>query len=128
MADFKVKTIVGDLEVVYSGECHMQRDSQNLSIKLNDTLTLNLKFLTDDNNKANTINIRPLEDNPTEGDFEIINFNSALGSGILEPILIGDIDDKLVYFTFFTWKYEDGRRRLQYTLYLGNNKKNGKSE
>lgn len=128
MADFKVKTIVGDLEVVYSGECHMQRDSQNLSIKLNDTLTLNFKFLTDDNNKANTINIRPLEDNPTEGDFEIINFNSALGSGILEPILIGDIDDKLVYFTFFTWKYEDGRRRLQYTLYLGNNKKNGKSE
>lgn len=128
MTDFKVKTIVGDLEVVYSGECHMQRDSQNLSIKLNDTLTLNFKFLTDDKNKDNTINIRPLEDNPAEGDFEIINFNSALGSGILEPILIGDIDDKLVYFTFFTWKYEDGRRRLQYTLYLGNNKKNGKSE
>lgn len=128
MTNFKVKTIVGDLEVVYSGECHMQRDSQNLTIKLNDTLTLNLKFITDENNNATTINIRPLEDNPTEGDFEIINFNSASGSGILEPILIGDIEDKLIYFTFFTWKYEDGRRRLQYTLYLGNNKGNGKSE
>ena len=31
MAELEVVTIIGDLEIAYSGECHMQKDSQDLN-------------------------------------------------------------------------------------------------
>jgi hypothetical protein len=119
MAELEVVTIIGDLEIAYSGECHMQKDSQDLIIRLNDELILHIKFITDDKQKESTISISPLPDNEKEGDIEIVNFNSVMGSGILEPILIGDSAGKTIYFTFFTWKYGDGKRRFQYVFYLG---------
>ena len=113
MAEFDVKTKVGDLTIIGSGVAHLQGTNE-LSIDINGYVCV-VRFVTDGNGP------RYVAGSVAKG-FVVTCYNhlNGLGESIFTPFEIGRADDKPLYLTYYTSLIEStaGVRRFEYCLWM----------
>lgn len=111
----KATVTIGDLEVVESGMVHISQN-QSLSIKLAG-LKFTFNFKKDESDS--TQHVKYAADNPKELVVDLINFNNALGSGLLKPLELGTLAGRRLLLTFFVWTPDasEGLRIVNYVFY-----------
>lgn len=125
--ELKIKVEIDNLEVIGCGMLH-STSGKEIIITLDNQMTLYIRFKKDIQKKLSRAAITPFENDSNKGYLDIYNFENSLGSGILEPMRIGDINNREVYFSFYTWFFTNDNRIINYVFYLGeqlNIEKNG---
>jgi len=110
-----VKAFVGDLEVISNGIAHVNKD---LHLKLEiDTLEMEFHFISDQENKGLLTKSR------VEGNkwiWELINYKSSFGSGLVSPIELGLLRDRRLCCSFYIWATDSeiDEKIISYGIYL----------
>jgi len=113
MMDLKLQ--VGGCEVVASGTV-VGNPQQPIEIELQN-LHLRLDFETDKENKEQRVSITTLTS--TELQLKYINFNNPTGTGNKNPIHLGTLGGKELYFNYRIYALNDEvGKSVQYTFYL----------
>lgn len=104
----------GGKDVVSSG-CMHTFDKSNLTLRLDD-LTFHFQFARDKEKQR-------LESEPKSEKslfFKVFNFDSPLGTGLIDPILLGKYKKRQLYLIFTVYSIGEGGQKLfQYTLFSG---------
>ena len=89
-------------------------------LKEYNSLRLIVDFKSDEDFDGTTIRAKVLDDEK-KLKIELINFKSGLSEGNLNPMMIGSIEEKDVFFNFRCSKLDKSKSRLlHYTLYQKN--------
>jgi hypothetical protein len=116
-----VKNFVGDLEVIHNGTIHVTKDKP-LVLQIDD-LKMKFNFLIDNKEKSFHTNYFVKDDTLH---WELTNYTNSLGTGIIEPVIIGTLKRRKLYASFFVWtpNANEERRIINFVLYLGEEVKN----
>lgn len=115
MEKAKIKT--GDFEVFVSGE-FISLQSGSIEVPDANGLVIEFEFLEDTSREKSEIEATGEGEKTIKVKF--YNFNSALGTGNIEPIEVGAIDDKPLLFSYRIYKLDNTKlRTFEYTFYKG---------
>jgi hypothetical protein len=111
-----IKSYVGDLEVIGNGVVPALIEAK-LKLVLYD-LQFEFEFVTDKEHKGFKVERKVIEKKLS---FILINFENALGSGLLSPLEIAHINSKRLYVSFWVWtpNLTEGRRLINWTMLKG---------
>lgn len=100
--------------VVASGSVYTF-DPSNIAFRLYG-LTYHFQFAKD--NKGQRIEDTKRDEKSIQ--LIVYNFDSSLGTALLEPIEVGKVEGKLLYFQLGVYTLSEGKNKLiNYTFYLG---------
>lgn len=118
-----IKTFVGDLEVIENGIVHANND-QPLRLII-DELEMTFHFNSDPENKQLSTISKVVDKNLI---WELTNYTNPLGSGVISPLELGSLNNRKLYASFFVWTPNeyDGKRIINYVIYLGEATQNAK--
>lgn len=111
----KITTGNNNFDVIITGSV-ITFKNESINFELAENLKYVIEFISDNNIETNEIDF-----NIVDGSHMLItltNFNSALGVGNVEPLLLGHLNGRNLYFNFFVDAYGEGDRKLfHYTWY-----------
>ncbi|WP_447829980.1 DUF6864 domain-containing function [Aeromonas salmonicida] len=94
------------------GDSELEFNTEDITFKTH------IKFRNEGNNSEQSFNYK--NDGP-EFYFEFINFNESLGSGNIEPILLGELNNKNLFVRFWISKLgqKGNAKQVKFNFYLG---------
>jgi hypothetical protein len=115
----EIKVKVGDLVVLASGTVHAF-DSARLVITVA-ALKYTFNFFTNAVDKPKVDWIAAPNDTLNMA-INVYNFDNALGTGVVQPIKIGIIENDYIYLSFYVWAptgSANGLKIINYVIYRG---------
>jgi hypothetical protein len=111
----KIKS--GDLEVLESGVV-FTNESSSLNFDLDPQLSLKFNFLNDFKDSAPQIQYKQIDAN--SGEITLINYNHFNGRGVLNPTLIGTINNRQIYLAYWVTQLNPAveGKKFEYTFYV----------
>ena len=101
-------------DIIANGTVHTF-DSQQLTFKLGQ-LTFDFEFVVD---AEKTPRFQSESLGSQHIKYQLFNFNNTLGSGLREPIKIGTLLSRNLYFIFTTYAFDnDSSKTVHYTFFL----------
>lgn len=117
MNNFVNKILSGDAEILAGGSI-ISFDNKPIKFEFaspSNPLKLILDFKKDATGKVYG---NPVVINSQEIKLELFNFHNNLGSGLISPVQIGNLDGKKLYFSFRSYSLENSEQiTLHYTFY-----------
>jgi len=106
----------GDYDIIDSGTV-ISFGGESVIFRLPDNLIIRFAFLTDDSN--NTHSIQYHQHSETDLEVRLFNFNNPLGTGNIEPIHIGNINNRPLFLNVRVHFLNASlSRTIHYTWYL----------
>lgn len=99
---------VGEYDVFDNGVV-ITHANKDIEFKIS-TLFIKVKFFKDDENTGQSVTPSLLEGNCLQ--LTLTNFENSLGTGLTEPIEIGTINGKKLFFQFIVHSLADGETKM----------------
>ena len=116
--------IKSDKKEVYLTGSIMTFNNEPLIFELEEDMKFSISFSADDSNEAQRI--EPVLNTDDFLALKLVNFNSLSGGGTNEPLFLGTMLNRVLYFNFLVYSIKKNSQKLfHYTFYLGEEVKNG---
>lgn len=112
-----VKAFANGLEVIGSGTLHVTKDT-NPYLMIGD-LRVEFIFINDATNTNARVEREKITDKALK--YKVFNFSNALGQGVLSPLPVGEIGNKHISVSVWTWVPDPltNTSILSYVVYFG---------